>query len=728
MQQRMRGPADANRLIFHWLLLAAIAALVVPIVVRVLPGVFRLQEVDLSLALRWWQVPCGVSRCKPDPLRTWRYLVVLFSTPALFALGCWFVEEHLGRGRAARPIHRGLYLGALAAQAALLIAFVWLFAEQTKLIAPGPSPNRPHAYFPMRDLYASGSLALAVLAIAARLHFGNRPRLRAGHALRRRWNQFASGNRVARALASALPYGLAVAYTAVGVVKTTASVAGTIGWHIPYFLADFTAVMNGKTLFVDFTPNYQHLSPYLLAPLFRVIGHGEGVFVATMGVISFAGLFGTFVLLRLLTKSAWLALALHVPFLAISLFTYFPLGLGNHWDVPAANTFNYYGVGPLSYLGPWATIFLAWYALRRRSSPALGALFFVAALAAINNTSYGVPALVGSIAAVLFTESRDRLIPDGRAILRIAMLLALALAAAVGLFLGLTFVRSGQLPNPELLTLFYQFAFQGWDNARHPIPGPHWLLSGFYLAAVLVAISGLSRRQDADTQRNLGMLTLTGVFGSGTLMYYIGEGYSECLVSSFSIWGLTTIFTGWTLLGPWLRRRNEFSRDELALRCIPALLLLCAYFLFALQIPGILPSRPPWKQLASWHMVHELPEIEVIELARETAAPGERVAIFDTAGKRIAVDLGLRDVLPYTPGQVFLVSQARRVLAALEDANVEKIYANHNPRELPGEIRQGMLDAGYRIVKRKTRAMLFARNPQPGTEDGVDPEMRDGEK
>jgi len=85
-----------------------------------------------------------------------------------------------------------------------------------------------------------------------------------------------------------------------------------------------------------------------------------------------------------------------------------------------------------------------------------------------------------------------------------------------------------------------------------------------------------------------------------------------------------------------------------------------------------------------------------------------QVAIFRTSGSRIAVDFELSDVLPSTPGQIFLVSQGRWVLAAVAKADVRKVYASRSPRELLGEIRQGLISAGFRVVKRNGVAMLHA--------------------
>src|SRR5207253_2634119 len=102
-----------------------------------------------------------------------------------------------------------------------------------------------------------------------------------------------------------------------GMLLTSVQPTGRVGqspqlvyFHLPFTLGDFAGLVNGRTPLVDFFPMYQAVTPYLLLPLFKIVGITPTTFSIAMTALSFGGLMLWFECFRRASGNAWLALLL----------------------------------------------------------------------------------------------------------------------------------------------------------------------------------------------------------------------------------------------------------------------------------------------------------------------------------------------------------------------------------------------------------------------------------
>ena len=122
------------------------------------------------------------------------------------------------------------------------------------------------------------------------------------------------------------------------------------------------------------------------------------------------------------------------------------------------------------------------------------ALFVVAGFALLNNPEFGGPCLLATFFALLIgTPAR---VSRASAITLIGRLAA-GVGAAAAVVTAMTLVRSGSLPNPELLTYYSRlFASQGFGLLPMPTLGFHLIVYvSFAGALVLAATPSPGRRE-----------------------------------------------------------------------------------------------------------------------------------------------------------------------------------------------------------------------------------------
>ena len=114
-----------------------------------------------------------------------------------------------------------------------------------------------------------------------------------------------------------------------------------------YFTFDETyAVLDGRSPLVDFAAQYGSLWPYAFAGVMSLVGTTLGVWIALALATTAAGMLAIYALLRRVTRSAIVALALFLPILASS-FVILNGTRQNRWTFA-----NYFGTFPMRYAGP----------------------------------------------------------------------------------------------------------------------------------------------------------------------------------------------------------------------------------------------------------------------------------------------------------------------------------------------------------------------------------------
>ena len=495
----------------------------------------------------------------------------------------------------------------------------------------------------------------------------------------------------------ALPVGIAVIATAVFLlpaVVTDASVghAGQLAeGHVPVQAEDYLSVVNGRTPLVNYIAQYANLLPLLLEPILKTF-HSSltavSIAVCTLSGIALLSVYGVF---REVTRGAWKALALFLPFLALALFPWNDDGFYRNFDA------NYYGILPGRLFGPFLLAWLCAYSIRRRVPP--WALFGFAGLVVLNNVEFGLPALIGVLIAKGL--SAERPLPAPRQLANLALQAAAGLLGALLIVCAITLLRAGELPNPTLLTYFNRlFLRDSFGLIPMPALGLHWALYATYAAALLLAAVRFVR---GDPDRTLtGMLAFAAAFGLGSGMYFAGRSSQFQLMLLFPAWALALALVAWATL-PALRgaRRNPALLERWL---VPA----CAALIgFGVMVSALDRVSPPWRQIDRLSMggPGENDLLGAQRYVETHTSPGEHVLILGTSlDHRVADRAGVVNVSPLNGVSALITpAEADRAIDQLEEEGGDLVFErlSGGPEgglfavpELAGILR----DRGYRLV------------------------------
>jgi hypothetical protein len=426
--------------------------------------------------------------------------------------------------------------------------------------------------------------------------------------------------------------------------------------HIPVQGEDYFAAVNGRTPLVDYISQYANLLPILLEPLLKAVGPSITSLSISMCVLSALSMIAIYGVFAQITRSAWSALALYVPWVALSLFPWNQVGPDREFNG------IYYGVFPGRYLGPFFLALLCAIALRTRRIPTY-ALFGFAGLAVLNNYEFGVGALLALIIAV--AAGWDRAVPLRRRALDLLIEGVAGLVMAAAFVCLVTLFRTGQLPDPGLLT-YFNGLFLRDSYGLEPMSslGMHWLLYATYAAALLMAAARYVRK---DPDRVLtGMLAFSSIFGLVTGMYFVGRSSQYQLMLIFPAWGFALALVAWTAA----RALRSVAGDRMRLRrlLIPACLALIG---FGVMVAAIDRLPPPQRQIERLHAGGTAQDLVPAErLVESHAQPGEHVLMIGVGGPDhlVAERAGVVNVSPLN-GSTSLISpaEADRSLDQLED-------------------------------------------------------------
>jgi hypothetical protein len=549
---------------------------------------------------------------RPEPVEHARYLLALLGAVLLAA------AVLLGARRRVALAPAAIRLLVAVAQAALVVVLVLsVLAQHNVLLRSYIPPETPDQIFTWPTLAVAAALTpLLALALGGE-------RARRGAA----WARETRGRRIACLAAAAALTALWMATE----VNTDATVAGFPSSNlIPWSASETWAVLDGRTPLVDFHAQYAHLWPFPAAAVLAVAGATLAAWTTTMVAITGAAMLAIYAVLRRVAGRSLLALALYVPFLAMSFF------LMTRARVERFSALGIFSLWPLRFAGPYL---LAWLTARHvdRVAPRRTWLLMLAAgLVALNNVEFGLGALAATLAAIALA----RRLASPRAWLRLLASAAAGLAGAVALVALLTLIRAGELPRLQLLLEFPRiYGIEGWVMEPMAPMGLHVALYATFAAAIATAVVRAVRGGEEPVLT--AMLAWSGVFGLVAGGYYAGRSDQLNLVALFSPWYLALTLLVVVVARDLARRpRGRLGAGALAV-------------LFGLAI-GIcaLPQIPaPWSQVSRLRGDgRERPFVQAAArafVARHTRH-GQRVAILIPLGHRIAYDLGLTNVTPYS--------------------------------------------------------------------------------
>jgi hypothetical protein len=412
--------------------------------------------------------------------------------------------------------------------------------------------------------------------------------------------------------------------------------------------------------------------------------------MCALSLLALLAVYGTF---SSVTRRPWAALALYLPFVAISLFPWDRQGAV--WDYDG----SYYGFFPGRYLGPLVVIWLCALSLRGRRVPPW-AVLFAAGLAVANNAEFGVPCAVAAIVALAF--GADRSVPVRARAARLAVHAAGGLGGALALVCAIILVRSGELPNPAYATYWSStFAREGYGLVAIPTLGLHWALYFTFAAALLAAAVRYVR---AEPDRVLtGMLAFAGIFGLLTGFYFAGRSVPYQLMLLFPVWGFALALLAWAVF---LSLRSA-RLDSLRLRrlIVPAFAVLAG---FGVMVAAIDRFPPPWQQIdrlsAGGVPVADQPAVQ--EFINANTSPGEHVLIIGTElDHRIAERAGVANTSPFfSPLSLLSRREVDRAIDFLEDEDGHKAFISLvsitllTSHRFP-EVSQILRERGFRPVR-----------------------------
>ncbi len=574
---------------------------------------------------------------RPEPTEQARYLLSLLA-PLLVCAAVALAA----RGRTWSAIGATRALVLVAQTGALLV----LLAAIVRQHSPDYDYQISHPYF-------SWSAAAFAAAFALVLVFVSRSaRVRA---LVADWVRETARRRAACVMAAVL-FVVLWLLTAINTDASIGNAQPSVGGMLLWTGDDVYAVLNGRTPLVDFHSQYGSLFPYLNAVPMLALGSSLTVLTTTMAAFTGLTLLAIYDVLRRVVGSSVAALALFLPVVAIGFYTL----IGSHGNpFNAANDFNWY---PIRVAGPYL---LAWVVVRHIDGAwprRLWPIFAIGGLTVLNNPELGVPALAATVVALVWTRWPH----DGRE-LRKQLLDALGgLAAAIACVTALTLARAGSLPHLGLLAEYSALFVRGGLGMRPmPVFGFHYVLYATYTAALALAtVRAAGGRRDGLT----AMLAWSAVFGFGSASYFVGESRYLHLIFLFSIWALALVLLLVAVV------RGIASHD--ANRLTPA--DFAVFVAFGLAVCALAQMPAPWTQIDRIASATPQPEWRDNgdeQFVAADATSGERAAILLPFGHRIAYDLGLVDVAPYSNMEAVLTpGQLDTVVRALRAAGGRRIY------------------------------------------------------
>jgi len=578
----------------------------------------------------------------PEPTEHANYVLALLG-PALVAAATLLLARREIR------LDDGVVRWLVRTSQLLLIAFLvlCLAAENDIVVHTYPPPQQPNRFFNLQTLLLAVAVPAGLLLL-----------LRSGRVARRIADR--GRETTLRRHACMLAAAAFAALWLVTCVETDRTVGNSLAAAmVEWPLNEALAILNGRTPLVEFYAPYGQLSGYLPALTMSLFGATVGVFTVTMASVSWLAIVSVYATFRRIVRNSLLALALYVPFVAV---TYF-IGAGTRAHrISPANIFSHW---PIRYAGPYLVAWLVCRHLDALRPRRAWLLFLAGGLVALNNAEFGAGAVLGTLLALACQPS----VRSRRAAARLLASAAGGLGAALGLFVLFAVVRAGRLPDPRIALEYPRlFGKDGWHLAPMHMFGFHMAAYVTFAAAIVVA--AVRARQRAEDVVLTGMLAWSGGFGLLAGSYYVGESEPGSMLTLFSAW-----FFALALLVVVVARSlaaREWRR--------PTAVELLVLFGFALSLDAVLIVPFPWSEVARLRQpaptaIYQPPRSE--QTVREQTQRGERVMILTSLSFRIAYDLGLRNVSPFLSIEEIPTRQMmQRTIDAARAHDVHKIFVD----------------------------------------------------
>jgi hypothetical protein len=667
--RRTRVPSAAD---LAWLALLPCALVMVAAIVVLGPWAGRIALPHSDVAFFPYLVQ--TRHPAPEPTEHGRFLIALLAPLALAT--CVLLGT-----RRARPIRVATIgrLVLLAQTVALAFVATCVVVQQTHRFEIVVASQTDHTvYFTIATL-------LSAAAIAALIATGLR-----SSAACRGFRALARETPVRRVGAFVAALGATAVWLlpAINFEDTIGNANHVIAFHLPYWLDEAFAVLDGRRPLVDFAGQYSSLWSYPIAAAMAALGASIGVFTVASAAIGAGAMLATFATLRRVVRSSTVALLLFLPLLATSLFM---------MEGPLENRYaisNLFGTFPLRYAGP---LLLAWLLARHLDGSAprrMRWLFLAAGLVVLNNVEFGLPAFGATVAALLWSGGRWSHV----ALRRMALEAAIGLGGALVLVSALTLVLAGSLPHLRLLVSFSRvFAIGGWGMLpMTPLVGVSTVIYLTYVAAIGVATV---RAVDGEPDRLMtAMLAFSGVFGLGIGSYYVGRSHPQVLTNMFAAWSLSVTLLLVVAVRAIAARPSR--RPTLAeAGC------LCA---FGVLVCSLAQTPRPWAEVARLQRpaapLYAHPAGEGFVAAHTKS--GDTVAILAQLGHRAAYNLGLNDVTPSTwGGYVVTVEQLDEVLDRLRAAGGRAVFVSS--QQMYPEVDDQLRRRGYVPVDEEAATVAY---------------------
>jgi hypothetical protein len=293
--------------------------------------------------------------------------------------------------------------------------------------------------------------------------------------------------------------------------------------HLNPVIYPLAQVMAGKTLFVNCAPLYG-LYPHFLQPLYKCLPLSVYSFTIVMAILMLSCFAALWFFLRTVVKNDFVFLA---GFIAAVFYTY----AGTKLVLSEFRPDPYFQYAPIRMLFPCLLLALAALYLRGIGKRwVYYATFLCAALALLWNLDTGVVVFGSWLLLLGYTELfRNPWRTAFKSILSHALTALGSWLLVYGGYALFAFLRSGAWPDWHMSIIYYKvFSHYGFNML--PMPGlPHlWgIVVGVYVAAMVMAIHGLLRKENELFSGSLFLLT---VMGTGLFAYYQGRSHDYCLI------------------------------------------------------------------------------------------------------------------------------------------------------------------------------------------------------
>jgi hypothetical protein len=466
--------------------------------------------------------------------------------------------------------------------------------------------------------------------------------------------------------------------------------------HLPYTMGEFAAALNGRIPLVDFFSQYQNLFAILLVPVFKLVGFSITTFTTVMFVFNTLGFVLLFGSLKKVCGSAWIALLLFAPLMAISFYSE-NVAAGGY----STNAFNYYAVGPLRYLGLFILARLAVFYLEKPNLRRLAIVACASSLVALNNLDFGVPSAAGVLAcALLFPPDFGRAgLP--RRIASAAAVYGLSAAATLGVYLAAVRLGTGTWPLLSNLVLYQRaFAVLGFFMLPAPRVGLYWVVYLTVISAILIPIYETFSAVHADIARNRrllnGSLAYSGIAAAGALTYFIGRSHAWVLEAVYCAWAYVTVqlayraWLGWRELGESPRAPGAFLIPIPAVAAASVLLLIAPVLL---ETPSL---KEQLFRISTKARPRESVDASLVVLIKKHMRAGDATVIAYQNAHWLALKAGVDNLYPFANVRsMILKEQVNAAMASVARLPTDRGYVFGAP---PPDLRVRIEENGFRQV------------------------------